>query len=128
MLSCAVLAAISVYIFAFASAYASSMSMAYWLAMFAILIAAAFNSMYMISSMTVLQLNVPEHLRGRVMGFHGITYSMIPLGGLLAGFIASYSSPPIAIAIGTSLYLLFIIFIIVSQGKIRRISGVDFLK
>jgi MFS family permease len=128
MLSCAALAAISVYIFAFASAYASSISMAYWLAMLAILIAAAFNSMYMISSMTVLQLNVPEHLRGRVMGFHGITYSMIPLGGLLAGFIASYSSPPIAIVIGTTVYLLFIIYITMSQGKILRISAADVLK
>ncbi|MFT7686504.1 MAG: MFS family permease [Candidatus Azotimanducaceae bacterium] len=125
MLICAALSAVSVYVFAFATAFASSIALAYWLALFAILVGAIFNSMYMISSMTVLQLKVPEHLRGRVMGFHGITYSMIPLGGLLAGFIASYSSPPTAIAIGTSLYLVFIIQITMSQKEIRRISAGD---
>ena len=55
-----------------------------------------FSTVYLISSMTVMQLNVPEQLRGRVMGLHGITYSLIPLGGLLAGFLAEVWSAPVA--------------------------------
>ena len=77
----------------------------------------------MITSMTVLQLRVPDGLRGRVMGLHGITYSLMPLGGLFAGLIAAVSSPPIAIAIGAGVYVLIVLLVAATQQEIRRISG-----
>ncbi len=77
----------------------------------------------MICSMTVLQLKVPDNLRGRVMGFHGITYSLMPLGGLLAGAIASTTSTPFAIAISISVYLTIIAAIAISQRDVRDIDG-----
>lgn len=125
MLLSAAMAGLSVFVFAFCAAFGESFKYSFLLAIISILIAATFNSMYMISSMTVLQLRVPDHLRGRVMGFHGVTYSMIPLGGLLAGFVASISSPPTAIAISTSLFLVFILYITLSQAKIRSLTMQD---
>ncbi|MBL4680661.1 MAG: MFS transporter [Pseudomonadales bacterium] len=122
MLGSATMAGLSIFVFAFIAAFGDSFKHAFFLAIISILIAATFNSMFMISSMTVLQLRVPDHLRGRVMGFHGVTYSMIPLGGLSAGFIASISSPPTAIAISTSLFLLFILYITISRAEIRKLS------
>ena len=82
-----------------------------------------FSSIFMISSMAVLQLRVPHELRGRVMGIHGITYSLMPLGALLAGAIASVSSTPVAVAIGISVYLTIILMMVMSQHEVREIDG-----
>ena len=73
--------------------------------------------------MTVLQLQVPDRLRGRVMGFHGITYSLMPLGGLFAGWVASFTSVPVAIAVSVSIYLVIVILIAFTQKEIREISS-----
>lgn len=116
-------AALSVWGFCLAAALAAVMPFAYWFAMLAVFGAALFASVFMISSMTVLQLRVPEHLRGRVMGIHGITFSLMPLGGLAAGAVASLSSPPVAIAIGIGIYLAILAMMAVSQREVREIDG-----
>jgi len=123
MLTCSSLVAVCGFIFSYATANANDFTLSYLVAISALLIGSSFNSMYMILSMTTLQLRVPDRLRGRVMGFYGITYSMIPLGGLFAGFIASYSSPPVAIMVNSCLYILFILFIAISQPEIRTIKA-----
>lgn len=43
---------------------------------------------------------VPDGMRGRVMGFYGMTYNMTPLGGMLAGALASLISAPFALVMG----------------------------
>lgn len=93
------------------------------LALVAVALAAAFNSVFMISSMTVLQLEVPENLRGRVMGIHGITYSLPPLGGLALGAIATQTGAPAAVAIGVTMFAAVVVSVLVGQPKIRRIPG-----
>jgi len=113
-----------IYLFALATGYLATTMFAYPVALIAAFTIAMFSSIFMITSMTVLQLQVPENLRGRVMGLHGITYSLIPLGGLLSGFIASHSSAPIAISIAATLYLLFVAVIAMTQVHIRKIDGV----
>ena len=50
--------------------------------------------------MSALQIMVPDGMRGRVMGFFGITWSMMPLGGMQAGAIANFIGAPAAIAVG----------------------------
>ncbi len=59
-----------------------------------------FNSSYMISIQSSLQIMVPDRMRGRVMGFFGMTYSISPLGGMQAGAVASFMGVPFAIALG----------------------------
>ena len=59
-----------------------------------------FNSSYMISIQSSLQLLVPDRMRGRVMGFYGMTWSIMPLGGTQAGALASLIGAPLAIMIG----------------------------
>ncbi len=60
------------------------------------------NSVYMISIQSSLQLLVPDQMRGRVMGFYGMTWSIMPLGGLVAGALASvaFIGATFAVAIG----------------------------
>jgi MFS family permease len=123
ILGAAALAGISIYGFAITTAYADVLPFAYGLALISVFIAGVFSSIFMICSMTVLQLRVPDHLRGRVMGFHGITYSLMPLGGLLAGAIASVSSTPVAVAVGATIYLAIIVVIVRTQVEVRQLSG-----
>ena len=59
-----------------------------------------FSSTYMISIMSSLQMMVPDNMRGRVMGFYGMTWSIMPLGGMQAGAIANVIGVHFAIAIG----------------------------
>ena len=123
MLSAAALAASLLYLFATFTAFAGELTHAYYLAMLAMFGIAIFSSMYLITSMTVLQLHVPDELRGRVMGIHSITYSLMSLGGLLGGSIAAVSSPPTAVAAGATVYLATVLVIIVSRPLIRGIDG-----
>ena len=58
-----------------------------------------------------LQLMVPDHFRGRVMGMFGLTWNFPAAGGLYVAFIAGYlghgnTSVPIVIASGGILIML----------------------
>ncbi len=56
--------------------------------------------MYMVSVMSTLQMMTPDHMRGRVMGFYGMTWSIYPLGGMQAGAVANVIGAPFAVVIG----------------------------
>jgi MFS family permease len=58
------------------------------------------NITYATSIQNSLQMLVPDHMRGRVMGFYGMTYNIMPLGGIVAGGLASLISAPFAVATG----------------------------
>ena len=72
----------------------------YLLALALVFIVGFFNSMYMISVQSTLQTLVPDRMRGRVLGFYGMTWSILPLGGMQAGAVASLIGAPFAVAIG----------------------------
>jgi MFS family permease len=110
-----------VYLFAFVSW--ADFSISFHLALSVLLLGSVFSSIFMITSTTVLQLEVPDQLRGRVMGFHAITYNLFPLGGLFAGAIANKSNPALAIAISTSIFVVFLVWVMVTQSAILRIDG-----
>lgn len=122
LVSCA-LAATLIYVFAIVTAFARDLPGAYLIALTSVFAISVCSSVFMITSLTVLQLEVPDEIRGRVMGIHGITYSMIPLGGLLAGAIATVSSAPVAISVGGTVYLAIVLWIAVFRRKISQIDG-----
>jgi MFS family permease len=101
--------------FAFAPAYGATLPLLFC--------ASFFNAVFLISSMTALQLQVPDSLRGRVMGIHSITFSLIPLGGLLGGGVATLTDERWAVA-GSALALTAIlVFVAVTQRHIRELDG-----
>jgi uncharacterized membrane protein AbrB (regulator of aidB expression) len=73
--------------------------------------------------MTVLQLKVPDNLRGRVMGIHSITFSMIALGGLAIGALATKFSAPVAVFIGAVVVLSSVIWVTIRQREIINLDG-----
>jgi predicted MFS family arabinose efflux permease len=84
---------------------------------------AAAASSFMIISMTVMQLLVPDALRGRVMGIHTIGYSLVPLGGLFLGALADSFNAGMAVTAGGMIYLAAIIVTAFSQKEIREMDG-----
>ena len=95
----------------------------YPLALACSVLAAMCTSMFLVSSMTVMQLAVPDRLRGRVMGIHGICFSLIPLGGLLGGAIANQTSPPFAASLNAALLGAVVLAVAATQPSVRRLRG-----
>jgi MFS family permease len=79
-------------VFAFSQLYSLSLALAFLLGMV--------SQFYITAINTVLQLNLPEQLRGRVMGVHGLTWDLMPVGGMIAGAIAEFAGAPTAVAVG----------------------------
>jgi predicted MFS family arabinose efflux permease len=79
-------------VFAFSRLYPLSLALAFVLGMV--------SQFYITAINTVLQLNLPERLRGRVMGVHGLTWDLMPVGGMIAGAIAEFAGAPAAVAVG----------------------------
>ncbi|MEJ2087270.1 MAG: MFS transporter [Gammaproteobacteria bacterium] len=93
------------------------------LALALVFAAAACASIYMLISMTAMQLLVPDALRGRVMGIHTIGYSLVPLGGLFLGALADNIGAGPAVIAGGMIYLLAIAVTAFSRESIRRMDG-----
>lgn len=88
-----------------------------------IMIAAVFNSVFLVTSMTVLQLRVPPELRGRVMGIHAMTFSFIAVGGLFAGGLAQLVNASFAVGLSALVLLFTVLFVIVTQPVVRRLRN-----
>jgi predicted MFS family arabinose efflux permease len=118
LLGGALASALALYAFAFANVLG-------WfsLALATAFAGAVFTSLFMISAMTVMQLEVPDDLRGRVMGIHSITYSLMPLGGLMLGAIATASSIVTAVVIGATAFLLITCAVATFRPALRRLDG-----
>ena len=80
-------------------------------------------SFFLISSMTVMQLAVPDALRGRVMGIHSITFSLIALGGLVLGPLAELYSPPTAVICGALVVGVSVAAVSASFSHIWHLDG-----
>lgn len=117
------LASIVFCVFVYGFCLVASLHLGFYLALGMIFCASIFTSIFMITSTSVLQLEVPEALRGRVMGFHAITYNLLPLGALFAGAIASVSNPAIAVAVTTTIFIGMVVLVLLARPDIRRIDG-----
>jgi MFS family permease len=81
-----------------------------------------FSSTYMIAIMTSLQIMVPDEMRGRVMGFYSMTWSIMPLGGMQAGAIANIVGVPWALVIGGLAVVLFAIGPATLNPQVRNLT------
>ena len=102
---------------------ASAQLASFAFALLFVFLSALFASVFMITSMTVLQLRVPDDLRGRVMGIHTIGYSLMPLGGLFLGSLTEFSGAAWAVLIGSSIYLAAISIAWFSQSGLRNLNN-----
>ena len=92
-------------------------------ALFMTFLASVFASVFLIGSMTVLQLTVPDQLRGRVMGIHTISFNLIPLGGLFLGVTAEFAGAAGAVFIGSGIFLFSIAGVAIVSRSVRDLDG-----
>ena len=95
----------------------------YWVAAVFVFLAAMGTSVFLILSTTALQARVPDALRGRVMGIHGITYSLMPLGALFTGGLAAWVSTPVALLVSIVLFLLILLGMTLGAPDVRRLGA-----
>lgn len=112
-----------VFVYLFALVCWLGIAGAFYFALGILFSASIFSSIFMVTTTTILQLEVPEQLRGRVMGFHGISYSLFPLGALLVGTIANESNPSVGISISTTIFVAYLLWVLVTQPGTRKIDG-----
>ncbi len=94
------------------------------LAMALMLVMGVFNTMFTTLIQNSMQLMVPDAMRGRVMGFYGMTYNIRPLGGMQAGAMAALIGAPFALSIGG---LAVAVFALVAGLSSRRLRNLDSL-
>ena len=95
----------------------------YILAMGLLFLMGISTSIYMISIQSSLQMMVPDGMRGRVMGFYGMTWSIMPLGGMQAGALAEFTSAPFALVAGGIAVAAFALGPALLNGRIRNMGA-----
>ena len=81
-------------------------------------------SLLMVFSMTssLVQLIVPDHLRGRVMSIYMVAFrGGMPLGSLAAGWVASFTSAPLVLSVNGSLILGVAAYFLVRSHGVREL-------
>ena len=80
----------------------------------------ASQMVYLTTNQTILQLAVPDHLRGRVMGIYMLSQGMMPFGGLVGGAVADALSAPTAVLIMGSMVCAMAAFFFVRAPELRE--------
>lgn len=104
---------------------ASALGAFYLLGLGLVMLSALGTSIFLILSTTAMQVQVPDDLRGRVMGIHGITYSLMSLGGLFTGGVALQLGTPYAVMLSLFLYMIIIGIIGFGSSAVRDYAGPD---
>jgi MFS family permease len=100
--------------FAASKSYPLSLTLA-----FALGVASQF---YMTTISTLLQVNLPNELRGRVMGIYGLAWELMPVGGMIAGAIAEFAGAPIAVGFGGFMVTAMALLVTIFYPSIRRLE------
>jgi len=113
-LSGALLFGILLILFAASNSYLLSLALAFMLG-----VASQF---YMTTISTVIQVNLPNELRGRVMGIYGLAWELMPVGGMIAGAIAEFAGAPIAVGFGGFMVAGMALLVAIFYPSVRRLE------
>jgi MFS family permease len=80
------------------------------------------SQFYMTTISTVLQIELPNELRGRVMGIYGLAWELMPVGGMIAGGLAEFAGAPMAVGFGGFMVAAMALFVTVRHPGIRRLE------
>ncbi len=100
--------------FAFSISYPLSLALIFFMGMA--------NDFYLTTISAVLQLNLPDQFRGRVMGVYGLTWSLIPMGGTIAGAAAEYIGTQVTVAIGGFLVAAMALTVAMAFPSLRHLE------
>ena len=81
------------------------------------------EEIFLVIGMTVLQLTVPDQLRGRVMGIWTMTYFMASIGGFVAGIAAEFIGVRVTIAAGALAVTAAAVVVYFAMSELRALRG-----
>lgn len=92
-----------------------------WLGLFLLAVAGAGDMISAIFRQTILQVEVPDHLRGRLSAFNAMVTTTGPrLGDLEAGAVAALFSPIVSVVSGGVLTVAGIVVLAIATGSLRN--------
>ncbi|MBE3583330.1 MAG: MFS transporter [Limnochordaceae bacterium] len=96
----------------------------FWPTAVALFVAGACMITFTATSNTSIQVNVPDSLRGRVMGFYTLVFTGVtPIGSTWAGWLTGRSGAPVALAWGAGISLIAVVFINVwLRWRVRQLQ------
>jgi MFS family permease len=65
-----------------------------WMALFFLMLSGFFEIIFMTTNQTLLQLSIPDNLRGRITSVVNLNSALAPMGGLIAGTISDFLGGP----------------------------------
>ena len=77
---------------------------------------------YMTTISTILQVNLPNQLRGRVMSIYGLAWELMPVGGMIAGAIAEFAGAQFAVAFGGAMVAGMALIVALFLPVVRRVE------
>jgi len=98
-----------------------SQSGSLYLACFFLLFAGIGNSVFFTLTNTLIMENTPEKLTGRVMSVYMMTWGLMPLGILPAGYLAETFGAPATVTGGGLVVLLIVLIVFIFQPRIRGV-------
>jgi MFS family permease len=81
-----------------------------------------FQIFYMATTHTMLQIIVPDHLRGRVMSFYALDRGLMPAGALIAGVSAHYIGAPATVSYMGITVILLALLVAWRAPVVRRLG------
>jgi MFS family permease len=95
----------------------------YGIALIAIYGAGVVHSVFLVISMTAIQMRLPSNYRGRVMGIYTISFALMPLGGLLGGNIAEIYDERWALTFSAGILMVIMVIAYITQSELRNLRG-----
>jgi MFS family permease len=81
-----------------------------------------FQIFYMATTHTMIQLIVPDHLRGRVMSIYALDRGLMPVGSLFAGVCAHYVGAPMTVSLMGALVIVLALLIAWRAPMVRGLG------
>ncbi len=100
---------------------AFSQTQSFELGLFFLAVIGAAQMVYLTTNQTLLQLTVPDELRGRAMGIYMLSFGMMPLGGLIGGVLATVIGAPSTILLLGSLVCVLAVGYLTFAKELRAV-------
>ena len=99
-----------------------ALSRVFWLSNLLLFVAGACAAVVFSMTASLVQLIVPDHLRGRVMSIYMVAFrGGMPLGSLAGGYAASLTSAPYVLAVNGGLVSLVAIYFLIRSHGVRSL-------
>ena len=95
----------------------------YYLACVILVIIGFSNIVYLVTNNTLIQTNVTDELRGRVLSFYMLIFlGLMPIGSLVLGSIANYIHASLTISICAGICLVYVIYMNWRMPQMRALT------